>query len=325
MYNILKKKLSCQRLYLCNFVTLNSNSSKQTKLNNLLKLNNININRINKNNYSKKDNLNYKISYSFYDVKAISPYNPKPLISFIATTVHRRTLNKSTLLNSAKKSRNILFESELSNKLIIESIKDGLHNSFYKLIQQFSTQDDPTFCGISTLVLVLNALLIDPQRRWKGIWRWFNEHVLYCVDTNKVQSYGTNIEEFVTIGNCNNLFSLVFRPDNNEETTFEYFKCLIFKNANRNCVVESHNDVSSGICSSEKAINILLNNKPKAFPAFKYPNTPVRHDNFNNNCKQISISQQFLHTSNLYNLEKEKNVNLYLYNNNINKNTELIN
>jgi hypothetical protein len=31
--------------------------------------------------------------------------------------------------------------------------------------------NEPAFCGLGTLTTVLNALAIDPQRAWKGVWR----------------------------------------------------------------------------------------------------------------------------------------------------------
>lgn len=40
-----------------------------------------------------------------------------------------------------------------------------------------STQDEPAFCGLASLAMVLNALAIDPRRIWKGAWRWFHEQV----------------------------------------------------------------------------------------------------------------------------------------------------
>ena len=39
---------------------------------------------------------------------------------------------------------------------------------YFRLAEQFRTQDDPAFCGLSTLTMVLNALAIDPGRIWKG-------------------------------------------------------------------------------------------------------------------------------------------------------------
>ena len=42
------------------------------------------------------------------------------------------------------------------------------------------TQDEPAFCGLASLAMVLNALAIDPRRAWKGPWRWFHEQMLDC-------------------------------------------------------------------------------------------------------------------------------------------------
>ena len=39
-------------------------------------------------------------------------------------------------------------------------------------------EEDPAFCGLSTLVMTLNALNIDPRRLWKGPWRWFSEDMV---------------------------------------------------------------------------------------------------------------------------------------------------
>lgn len=39
---------------------------------------------------------------------------------------------------------------------------------------------EPAYCGLGTLAMVLNALAIDPQRIWKGPWRWFSEELLDC-------------------------------------------------------------------------------------------------------------------------------------------------
>ena len=42
------------------------------------------------------------------------------------------------------------------------------------------TQDEPAFCGLASLAMVLNALAVDPRRPWKGPWRWFHEQMLDC-------------------------------------------------------------------------------------------------------------------------------------------------
>ena len=43
-----------------------------------------------------------------------------------------------------------------------------------------STQSEPAYCGLSTLVIVLNTLNVDPRRAWKGPWRWYEESMLNC-------------------------------------------------------------------------------------------------------------------------------------------------
>jgi glutathione gamma-glutamylcysteinyltransferase len=39
---------------------------------------------------------------------------------------------------------------------------------FYRLISYFQTQSEPAYCGLASLSMVLNALAIDPGRKWKG-------------------------------------------------------------------------------------------------------------------------------------------------------------
>jgi hypothetical protein len=54
-----------------------------------------------------------------------------------------------------------------------------------------STQDEPAFCGLASIAMVLNALSIDPKRPWKGSWRWFHEELLdCCLPLSKVAQEG---------------------------------------------------------------------------------------------------------------------------------------
>jgi hypothetical protein len=43
----------------------------------------------------------------------------------------------------------------------------GTADSFFDLIAHFSTQDEPAYCGLASLAMVLNALNVDPRRPWK--------------------------------------------------------------------------------------------------------------------------------------------------------------
>lgn len=46
----------------------------------------------------------------------------------------------------------------------------------------FPLQDHPAYCGLGTLVMVLNALSLDPGRVWREgyPWRWYSEEMLDC-------------------------------------------------------------------------------------------------------------------------------------------------
>lgn len=56
-------------------------------------------------------------------------------------------------------------------ELFREALLDGNMESYFRLAEQFRTQDDPAFCGLSTLTMVLNSLAVDPGRVWKGMYR----------------------------------------------------------------------------------------------------------------------------------------------------------
>ncbi|KAL2316739.1 hypothetical protein Fmac_030615 [Flemingia macrophylla] len=87
-------------------------------------------------------------------------------------------------------------------QLFLEAIQNGTMECFVKLISFFQTQSEPTFCGLATLSMVLNALAIDPCRRWKGSWRWFDESMLdldCCVPLEKVKAEGITFSELLCL------------------------------------------------------------------------------------------------------------------------------
>jgi len=62
------------------------------------------------------------------------------------------------------------------------------------------TQDEPAFCGLASLAMVLNALAIDPRRAWKGPWRWFHEQMLDCCQPlSKVIETGINLDQVLLL------------------------------------------------------------------------------------------------------------------------------
>lgn len=115
------------------------------------------------------------------------------------------------------------FASPHGRVLFKEALKDGTMESFFYLAEQFrrslqrasfkalaflisclGTQDEPTFCGLTTLAMVLNSLRIDPMRTWKGAWRWYNEQNLACCfGTARVRAEGLSFDMFSSLARCN--------------------------------------------------------------------------------------------------------------------------
>ncbi|XP_050105795.1 glutathione gamma-glutamylcysteinyltransferase 1-like [Malus sylvestris] len=60
------------------------------------------------------------------------------------------------------------FASLQGKELFLEAIQSGTMENFYRLISSFQTQSEPAYCGLASLSMVLNALAIDPGRKWKG-------------------------------------------------------------------------------------------------------------------------------------------------------------
>ncbi|KAL5230742.1 hypothetical protein ABZP36_029518 [Zizania latifolia] len=95
------------------------------------------------------------------------------------------------------------FASPDGRRLFSEALQGGTMQGFFSLISCFQTQSEPAFCGLATLSVVLNALRIDPGRRWKGPWRWFDESMLDCCEhLDKVRSHGITFGKVACLAHC---------------------------------------------------------------------------------------------------------------------------
>jgi len=124
---------------------------------------------------------------------------PKPLRQF-----YRRVLPENC----------ISFSLQEGKQLFKEALGDGHMECFFKLSAQFRTQDEPAFCALSTLVMVLNALEVDPGKVWKGPWRWYHENMLECcVPLDVIKEKGINFDQYVCLALCNSLETKATRTD----------------------------------------------------------------------------------------------------------------
>src|SRR5882724_13623028 len=109
-------------------------------------------------------------------------------------TLYRRPLPSDAIAFSSPEGRQVFAEALAT---------EGL-NGYFRLAEQFHTQSDPAFCGLGSLVVALNALAIDPERLWKGPWRWFAEDLLdCCVPLAEVRERGLDIDELACLARCN--------------------------------------------------------------------------------------------------------------------------
>lgn len=130
------------------------------------------------------------------------------------------------------------FSSPEGKELFFESIQNGTMEGFYKLISYFQTQSEPAYCGLATLSMVLNALAIDPGRKWKGPWRWFDESMLDCCEPlEKVKVTGISFGKLVCLAQCSGAKVQAFRT--NQSTIDKFRKYVIACSTSDDCHVIS--------------------------------------------------------------------------------------
>lgn len=123
----------------------------------------------------------------------------------------------------------IPFSSAEGRRLFREALAAGHMEGWFALAEQFHTQAEPAFCGLGTLVVVLNALEIDPGRVWKGPWRWFGEELLdCCLPLEQVAARGVTLDELACLAGCNGAAADLFRA---EEATLETLRAHVIEAA----------------------------------------------------------------------------------------------
>lgn len=143
---------------------------------------------------------------------SVSPQkaSPTPMSAqgFPAVSFHKRPLPESLIALSCKEGKRIFQEALLS----------GGAESYFPLSEQFITQSEPSFCSLTSLAMVLNALNHDPKKTWKGVWRWISEETLQCEfpadcghTLDKVKATGMNFSEFEALAKCHEVSIASYR------------------------------------------------------------------------------------------------------------------
>ncbi|GAA5865539.1 hypothetical protein JCM1840_001436 [Sporobolomyces johnsonii] len=107
----------------------------------------------------------------------------------------------------------IAFNSKDGKRIFARAMTEGNLESYFLLSGQMITQNEPAYCALGTLVMVLNAYEVDPQRKWKGPWRWYEQEMLDCCrPLASIASVGLTLSEFACLARCNGLRATVVSP-----------------------------------------------------------------------------------------------------------------
>ncbi|GAA6048688.1 hypothetical protein JCM3770_002022 [Rhodotorula araucariae] len=105
------------------------------------------------------------------------------------------------------------FASPEGKALFAKALAEGNMESYFLMAPQMVTQNEPAFCALGTLVQILNSLEVDPQRRWKSGWRWYDQDMLDCCrPLTDVAAVGLTLSEFACLARCNGLRATVHSP-----------------------------------------------------------------------------------------------------------------
>lgn len=124
----------------------------------------------------------------------------------------------------------VAFSSDRGRTRFAEAMAAGHVEPYFPLIEQFVTQDEPTFCGLGTLTMVMNALRIDPRRRWRDEtgpgWRWWSDDMFPTSCTGTLEHFrvnGSTMEEFGLLAAANGAEVRMHRPTD-EGQSLETFR-----------------------------------------------------------------------------------------------------
>ena len=159
-------------------------------------------------------------------------------------TFHKRPLPEALISLSSKNGKEIFREA----------LAGGGMESYFSLAEQFVTQSEPSYCALSSLAMVLNALNFDPKKVWKGAWRWVSEETLQCEtqicghSLEKVRRDGMDFDEFESLARCHGI------------------RIRAQKNFSRNHTEVCSRDITQfrsfveAVCSSDKSESFMVAN-----------------------------------------------------------------
>ena len=134
-----------------------------------------------------------------------------PVAEATTETHYKRDLPNSSCVSFSSKKGKLLFK---------QGLMAGTMENYFSLAEQFTTQQDPAYCGPASLTMFLNSVQVDPNKTWKGVWRWYSEEILHCT-THEFLQYGITLEEITQLARCNGLHTMTFKPKDDDPLLHE--------------------------------------------------------------------------------------------------------
>lgn len=171
--------------------------------------------------------------------------------------------SKPLVSGSEETEMNGVKQDKIDSLMLMTGNRGNYYHSFYGLFEQFTTQTEPSYCGLTSLIVVLNAHHIDPGRQWKGVWRWWSEEMLDCCEPlDFIKENGINFSKLACLARCNGAVVETYRPpadnvqnDQNSETK---------KSTRSNTTIEQFRE------HVKEATLPTLGNKPRKYMIVSY-------------------------------------------------------
>ena len=180
---------------------------------------------------------------------------------------NRTVLKKFSKVSFYKRKEPLLginFTSDASKLILQDCINNNTANPFFEFVDNYTTQTDPAFCGSANLSILLNTLKKDPGYKWKGIWRWYDDKNIKCLNVENVIDYGIILTQWALLLKCNNVKNFkIYRPISNLEKKYlniftdkknyddiKYDKICPIKH-NENCNYKNINKVFYNLCDKD--------------------------------------------------------------------------
>lgn len=100
--------------------------------------------------------------------------------------------------------------------MLLHALQNHTAESYWSLMEHFSNQSDPAYCGVTTLQIVLNSLSVDPNVRWRGGWRYYGDEDTIlercCISHERIRRAGISLPQFARLAKCQGLQVTMKQP-----------------------------------------------------------------------------------------------------------------